>query len=171
MNRIFRLASLAVVGLMMTASSVELAEAGGWHRAYGRGYYAGYYGGVPGYNYSTAYRGEANSYLYSSVGWGYGAGYGGWGTTTYPYYHRGSLYSGGYRPSYSYGIYNPLPYAAPVGYQASYAPYGYSTVSSGYDYAPYVVTPLSTINTAPTYNASYSGVPYGAFGYSACGCR
>lgn len=156
MNRTTILAVLGLAAAALLAVLPEDAAAGGWHRAYARGYYAGAYG-APAYPCSTCYRGHGHAYPYS--GWGYGAGYGGWATANPPYYHRGSLYSAGYRPSYSYGLY------APVRYEAAYAPYGYSPVSAGYDYAPYVAGPTSTINVAPTYTA-----PYGAYGYSSVGC-
>lgn len=167
MNRYSIVAAIGLVAVLLVSMQTNEADAGGRHRAYGHGYYSGCYD--CGYGYTTGYRGHGygagygySSYPYS--GWGYGAGYGGW-ATGYPYYHHGSLYRGGYRPSYSYGLYNSVGYSAPVAYQAGYAPYGYSNMSSGYDYAPYVAGPVSTINAAPTYTA-----PYGAFGYSSVGC-
>jgi len=171
MSRYTLLAAFGLVAAAMLSLHTEEVNAGHRHRAYGYGYYSGYYGGY-GYGYpgyATGYRGVSVGYgAYPYSGWGYGSGYGGWATTSRPYYHHGSLYRGGYRPSYSYGLYQSIGYAGPIGYQAGYAPYGYSTMSSGYDYAPYVASPLSTINTAPVYTA-----PYGAYGYSAvgCGCR
>jgi len=158
---------LAAMGLMIWIVTVETktVEAGGFQRAYGRGYYANYYGGYGGTGpYTTGYRGTSPEYGYSSSGWGYGTGYGGWSTPSAPFHH-GSMYSGGYRPSYSYGLYNSAGYAYPVTYQPSYAPYGYSTARGGYDYAPYVADPMSTINIAPTYSARY-----GEFGYHSVGC-
>ena len=164
MSRYTILAAMGLLAATLLAVQPEEASAGGRHRAYARGYYSGYYGYGPA-AYSTAYRGGGWGYGYS--GWGYGAGYGGWASTNYPYYHHGSLYYSGYRPSYSYGLYSSIGYGygGPVGYQAAYAPYGYSVQSSGYDYAPYVAGPISTINVAPIY-----GAPYGAYGYSSVGC-
>jgi hypothetical protein len=142
-NRLHLALLAGLIATTMAWTSAPEAQAGHGHR-YGRGYYANYYG--VGY-YGVGYYGTG----YRATSWGV------------PYYHHGSLYGypyysgfGGYRPSYSYGLYSP------VGYPVVSAPYGYT---AAYDYAPYRAVQYTTIGAAPHYTAAY-----GAYGYTSVGC-
>lgn len=149
------LASLAVAAVVTLFAN----DAEAFHRrraGYGHGYYAdpysqpwaanrSYWG--QGYWYNSPY--YSRGHLYNSYD-GYGYGY------------TGSLSRGGYRPSYSYGLYNTA------------GIYNTSFVGPGYDYydgavASYDYAPYSYVRPATVQPVAY-GVSYGSYGYGSVGC-
>lgn len=133
MNRLLPSAILCLTFAIVATTMTSEAQARHPKGGYGHGYYA--------QGYPAGYR---NAY--------YGHGY----YYTHPFYSQGVLYNyyGGYRPSYSWGLYNG----------GSPEIYGQAVP---YDYAPY------KYKTETQIDAVYSdyGSTYGNFGYGDTGCR
>ncbi len=150
MNRMTLPAILALTVVAFIGACSSDAQAGHrhHHRGYGYGYYAQPYATPWGYN--SAY---------------YGHGY--WYRN--PFYSHGTLYGyyGGYRPSYSYGLYNSPAFVAPVDAPCNTC----NSATLSYDYAPYAYVRPATVMSvgyAPAYIPS--SAYYGSYGYGSVGC-